>query len=150
MDDEVLEIRKAYPVVKQFLSERSIRTIERLGLYEGVPGDYATTCIEDHECVFVYFDGGIARCAFEYACREGLTKWQKPLSCHLFPIRIRRLGADFVRYEQIEECAPARARGAAEHVALVRFLKEPLVRKYGQEWCDELLARCTVQETGKG
>src|SRR5512146_2114708 len=64
-DEEVLEIEKAYPIVKQYLSEKSIRTIETSGLVDGRPGDHATMCVDQQECVYVYFDNGIAKCSFE-------------------------------------------------------------------------------------
>ena len=144
-DDEVLEIEKAYPVVKQYLKPESIRTIEDSGLYEGSPGSFATTCIERRECVFVYFEDGIARCSFERAYNEGKIDWRKPISCHLFPIRIRKFGRDFVRYEQIDECGPGRELGTQQEVKLYDFLKEPLTRKYGPAWYNKFLQRCKLK-----
>lgn len=141
-DDEVLEIEKAFPLVKAYLSQHSLQTIETTGAYEGGPGDFATTCINNRECVFVYYEEGIARCSFERAYLEGKTDWRKPLSCHLFPIRIRKFGQDFVRYEQIEECLPGRERGKTEEVKLHIFLREPLIRKYGEEWYEKFLSWC--------
>lgn len=141
-DDEVLEIEKAYPIVRQYLDERSIRTIEKEGLYEGSPGNYATTCVEHRQCVFVYFEDGIARCSFERAFREGKLEWRKPLSCHLFPLRIRRGEWETLRYEMIDQCAPGRARGAAEAVKLYQFLREALIRKYGERWYAKLQSVC--------
>ena len=144
-DDEVLEIENAYPIVKQYLSEKSIRTIEVSGMYEGSAGNFATTCIDHRECVFVYFEDGIARCSFERSYEEGKIDWRKPISCHLFPIRIRKLGQDFVRYEQIEECQGGRVSGEVHNVKLSDFLKDPLIRKYGEAWYKKFLYRCKVQ-----
>lgn len=138
-DDEVLEIQKAYPIVKKYLDEENIQTIAARGLYEGTKGDFSTTCIERRACVFVYYDEGIARCSFEKAFLNGEIDWRKPVSCHLFPIRVRSDGGKLLRYEQIEECAPGRLRGSKEQVALVDFLKEPLVRKYGEAWYRKLV-----------
>ncbi len=138
-DDEALEIEKAYPIVKKYLDEENIRTIAARGLYEGTKGDFSTTCIERRACVFVYYDEGIARCSFEKAFLNGEIDWRKPVSCHLFPIRVRSDGGKLLRYEQIEECAPGRLRGSKEQVALVDFLKEPLVRKYGEAWYRKLV-----------
>jgi hypothetical protein len=142
-DDEVLEIAKAFPVVRQFLGEKSLRAIASQGLTEGSPGDFATPCVDGQECVFVYFEDGIARCSFERAYERGLTDWRKPLSCHLFPIRIRHIGKDFVRYEMIDECAPARRKGETEGVPLRDFLREPLVRRYGETWYRKFIEHCT-------
>ncbi len=146
-DNEIREIEKAYPAVQKYLSEKSIRTIERSGLYEGVPGDYVTTCVGERECVFVYFENGIARCAFERAYLEGGTSWRKPISCHLFPIRIREhtyegLRTEALRYEQIEECTAGRERGDRDNVPLLEFLREPLIRKYGSSWFGSVQDLC--------
>ncbi|MEW6509372.1 MAG: DUF3109 family protein [Bacteroidota bacterium] len=141
-DDEVLEIAKAFPAARQFLSERSLRAVERAGLAEGGRGDYATPCIDQRECVFVFYENGIARCSFERAFDLGLTDWRKPISCHLFPIRIRHFGTDFLRYEEIDECSPGRASGTMREVRLHDFLREPLVRKYGEPWFQRFAAYC--------
>ena len=141
-DDEVLEIEKAYPAARQFLGERSIRAVASAGLTEGVKGDFATPCLDAQECVYVYFEEGIARCSFERAFELGLTDWRKPLSCHLFPIRIRQFGKDFLRYERIEECEPGRRKGETQKIHLREFLREPLIRRYGKEWYGKFIRYC--------
>jgi hypothetical protein len=141
-DDEVLEIEKAYPIVKQYLDEKNIRTIETTGLYSGPRGDYATNCIEERDCVFVCYEEAIAKCSFEKAYMNGEIDWQKPISCHLFPIRIRHMGQDFVRYEVIDECAGGRTHGTEEQLKLHDFLEAPLVRKYGEAWYNKFVAQC--------
>jgi hypothetical protein len=138
----VLEIEKAYPAARQFLGERSIRAVASAGLTEGVSGDFATPCLEGEECVFVYFEQGIARCSFERAFEHGLTDWRKPLSCHLFPLRIRQFGKDFIRYEMIDECAPGRRKGETEKIPLREFLREPLIRRYGEAWYRKFIGEC--------
>jgi|WetSurMetagenome_2_1015567.scaffolds.fasta_scaffold247044_2 hypothetical protein len=143
-DEEVREIEKAYPIVKQYLRQKSIQTIEAIGLVDGRPGDHATACIEQQECVFVYFDDGIAKCSFERAWQEGKISWRKPISCHLFPIRTHVMGRDFVRYVEIDECAGGRKRGREEKIRLVDFLKEPLIRRFGEAWYNEFLAACST------
>ncbi len=142
LDEEVERIRESYPAIRPLLSERSIRQIEATGMVEGRAGDYATPCIGDRECVFAFFENGIARCAFEQAYHQGTSRWRKPLSCHLFPIRVRRFGQDFVQYEQIDECMPARQRGVSENVPLHGFLREALVRKFGPAWYTKLSTAC--------
>jgi len=143
-DAEVEEIAGAFPHAKQFLGEVSLRAIGSGGFVEGTPGDYATACIGGRECVFAYFEEGIARCSFEAAYERGLTRWRKPLSCHLFPVRIRHFGKDYLRYEMIEECAPGRLNGESARVPLAGFLREPLVRRYGQAWYDEFMRACAA------
>jgi Protein of unknown function (DUF3109) len=141
-DDEILEIGKWFPVIREYLSAKSIATIERRGMYDGGPGGFATTCINDRECVFVYFDNGIARCAFERAFLEGKTDWRKPISCHLFPLRIHSFGKDIVRYERIDECHGGRVKGKTSAVPLFEFLREPLTRKYGEDWYNRFAGLC--------
>ena len=80
----------------------------------------------------------------EKAFDAGLSSWQKPLSCHLFPIRVHRMGREFLRYTEIEECAGGRRRGREDNIALVEFLREPLIRHYGEAWYNEFLAACTA------
>ena len=89
------------------LSEDKKRSIEELGFYEGESGDYATTCIDDKDCVFVYREKGIAKCAIEKAFNEGKISFRKPISCHLYPIRVNKFGGDILRYHEISECKPA-------------------------------------------
>lgn len=141
-DDEVLEIQKAYPSARKYLTQRSIDAIHTLGMVDGSPGSYATTCIDNRDCVFVYYDGDVAKCSFERAYEDGNTDWRKPLSCHLFPIRIRAFGKDFLRYEQLCECQPGREHGEHRQILLRDFLKEPLVRKYGERWYKEFVDYC--------
>jgi hypothetical protein len=141
-DGEIVLIAEHYPLIKEYLDPRNIAVIDREGLVEGSPGGFATTCIDRRECVFVYVDGGIARCGFERAFLEGRSTWRKPLSCHLFPVRVGNVGWTFVRYEEISECRPGRERGERERVQLHHFLRDALIRKFGQEWYTQLLERC--------
>jgi hypothetical protein len=149
-DNEISEVEKAYPAAKAYLSDKSIRAIGRSGLFDGAPGNFATTCVDDRECVFVYFEANVARCAFDRAYLDGKTSWRKPMSCHLFPVRIRDDATDgihgeILRYEQIEECRAGRERGELDRVALHDFLREPLIRKYGTEWYSEFLELCKTK-----
>jgi hypothetical protein len=145
-DGEVARITEHYPLIKEYLNPQNIEVIDREGLVEGFPGSYATTCIDRRECVFVYVDGGIARCGFERAFLEGRSTWRKPISCHLFPVRVGSAGETFVRYEKIAECGPGRERGEREGVALHHFLRDALIRKFGRQWYIQLLERCAAQQ----
>ncbi len=150
-DNEVLELRKAYPGAKQYLSQRNIDFIETHGMVDGISGSYATTCIEDRDCVFVYYDDDVAKCSLERAYEEGRTEWRKPLSCHLFPIRVRTFGQSSLRYERLAECEPGRTLGQTQGVKLRDFLKVALVRRFGAEWYRSFLDRCrTIAEDGVG
>ena len=141
-DAEVAEIVRAFPAARKYLSDEHLRVIDAEGFVEGVPGSYATVCVDNRACVFVYEDGsGIARCALERAHLEGETAWRKPISCHLFPLRISSGTPAVVRYERIPECHPAIRRGEAENVPLHEFLEEALTRRFGASWYGELLLR---------
>ncbi len=136
-DSEVQEIEHAYPVIREYLPAEHIAVIERNGLIDGVPGDHATQCVDGRACVFVYYDGAIAKCAIEKAFYEKKLSWQKPLSCHLFPIRIRKDGKE-IHYEYFSECVPALNRGIRENIELHRFVAAPLERAFGIPWTKEL------------
>jgi hypothetical protein len=143
LDEEVPEIENAFPIVRQFLPHEHLEVIRRSGMVEGFPGGYATVCVEQRACVFVYFDGDVARCAFEKAFLMGIISWQKPLSCHLFPIRIRTGEYDHLYYERIRECAAGRENGTNMKISLVRFLEDALKRKYGEDWYGQAISEFT-------
>lgn len=147
-DDELLEIKKAYPIVKRYLDDAHIRTIESKGLYEGSPGDYTTMCVENRACVFVSMEDGIARCSFEKAYLNGETDWRKPISCHLYPLRVRRRARDVLQYDVIDECAAGRRRGEQEQIPLAEFLREALTRKYGRAWYKQFKRICDRVRSG--
>lgn len=138
--DELQEVRQAYDRVLPLLTEEGIREIEARGLFRyDQEFGWVTPTIEGGICAYGYRDGaGTIRCAFEEAHRQGLTKWKKPISCHLYPIKTsvsRHEGYEMVNYEPREKlCAPACALGAKLKVPVYRFLREPIVRKYGEEF----------------
>jgi len=148
-DAELQYLVNSFPAAKKYLPPEHLQVIETDGLYEGEPGSYATTCIDEQACVFVFYEEGIAKCSFERARLNGETTWLKPLSCHLFPIRISSLFSERLRYETIAECKPALRRGAKEDVPLYEFLREPLLRKFGQAWYDEFLLQCRMRDPAR-
>ncbi len=138
LDFEIPGMEAVLPEVLPLLSEEKRRVIEKSGFYEGPRGDYATTCVDDEDCVFVYRENGIAKCAIERAFNDGKSGFRKPISCHLYPIRINRFGGDILRYHEIAECKPAVKKGESENVGVIEFLKIPLTRMYGEEWYGKL------------
>ena len=136
-DEEVAEIEKAFPLIQSILPPEHRRAITRQGLVDGSSGNYATQCVDGKACVFVYYDNGIAKCSFEKAFLEKKIQWRKPLSCHLFPIRISKDGSG-MHYEYFSECGPALQRGRKEDIALHRFIGEPLQRAFGKEFTESL------------
>lgn len=142
LEGELEEIERAYPVIRKYLSYRHRDLIEERGLFQGRNGDQTTQVVEGQACVFVTFEDGIAKCAFEKAYLSKEISWRKPISCHLFPIRIEAGLPERLRYEQISQCEPALGRGEREKVPLVDFLKCPLMRAYGERWYAEFLDYC--------
>ncbi|MCK9407656.1 MAG: DUF3109 family protein [Bacteroidetes bacterium] len=136
-DAEIIEVERAFPLIKQYLPAEHLAVIERFGLVDGSAGNFATPCVDGKACVFVYFDGDIAKCAFEKAFFEQKSQWQKPLSCHLFPIRVRKDGKE-IHYEYFSECEPALERGKSDNVALHQFVAAPLERAFGTQWNRQL------------
>ena len=141
-NDEVLEIAKAFPIIKDALTAEGLEVIESVGLVEGHEGSYATPCVNDRDCVYLVREKGIARCSFEIAYQNGLIDWQKPISCHLFPLRIRGFENDHIMYEVIDECSGGRIKGEEKNVTLVGFLRDSLVRQYGEEWYSQFVEYC--------
>ncbi len=139
-DEEVAEIERLYPVVKSLLPHEHVRVVEQHGPIDGVKGNYATQCVEGKACVFVYYDDGVAKCSFERAYFEKKIPWRKPISCHLFPVRIGRDGKE-IHYEYFKECDPALKRGAKENIPVAAFSSDSLRRAFGDEWTDDLLNR---------
>ena len=140
-DLEAEMIDKATPVALKYLSERNQGIIRALGGVEGNPGDAATRCVDDRECVYVYYEGSVAKCAIERAHFNGETEFRKPVSCHLFPIRATEvLGGTYLRYERIEQCDPALRNGRSQDVPLYKFLKEAITRAYGKRFYKELVS----------
>jgi len=142
LDDELEQIDRAFPIIKSSLPKEHLEAIAQFGLYEGKSGSYTTMCFHNRACVFVLYEDGIARCAIEKAFREGKLKWQKPISCHLFPIRVIRGVSELLRYERIAECSAAIEHGENENIFLSSFLKEPLVRAYGLAWYEDFQLTC--------
>jgi hypothetical protein len=142
LDNELEQIDRAFPIIKSSLPKEHLDTIAQFGLYEGKSGSYTTMCFHNRACVFVLYEDGIARCAIEKAFKEGKLKWQKPISCHLFPIRVSRGVSELLRYERITECAPAIEHGENKNIFLSNFLMEPLVRAYGLAWYEDFQLTC--------
>ena len=89
--------------------------------------------------------GGMCLCAIEKAYREGRIKWRKPISCYLYPVRIKRYpGYEAVNFDRWKICKCAEVLGRRENIRLYQFLKEPLIERYGQQWYDTLVANCEL------
>ncbi len=134
--EERAELERRLPRVRKHLRPEALKVIEKQGVWEEVgPERYATTCVGGAECVFVTYEGPVAVCALQKAHAGGRIDFPKPISCHLYPIRVEKIGGmDALNYEQIDLCRAARTCGVRKGVALADFLREPLIRKYGAAW----------------
>jgi uncharacterized protein DUF3109 len=146
-EEERAEVEAALEVVRSRLRPEAREVIRRRGPWEeSSPGYYATTCVGDAECVFVVYDGPVAKCALQKAHDEGKVDFPKPISCHLYPIRIGQLGEyETLNYEKIEICSPAVAHGNRSRMKLPNFLRHPLVRKYGESWYQDFIDACSAR-----
>lgn len=142
LQEELPVLEDIYEKVKPFMRRLGIDAIEREGLYTlDSDGDFVTTLVAPgKECVFVTFDEkGIAKCALEQAFNAGITQWKKPISCHLYPVRLSQLKEYVaVNYHRWQVCSPACALGKELKVPVYVFLREPLIRKFGEAWYHEL------------
>jgi len=142
LDEELAEIDKALPLVEAILPMKHREVIYQYGKYEGTSGSYTTRCINHGACVFVLYENGIAKCAFEKAYFEHTLAWRKPISCQLFPLRADSGWTRQLRYEQISECNPAIDHGVEQNIFLNDFLKDALIRAYGERWYQQFKEVC--------
>lgn len=144
--DEISDLEKAYHVVKSELRPQARRIVESEGLINGNEKEgYRLNCTDGKECVFVtYTDEGVAKCSIQKAYYDGQIDWEKPLSCHLFPVRLKRTGEfDYANFEYLPKlCSAGCANGSETGTYLADFLKKPLIRRYGKTWYDEFLQAC--------
>ena len=150
--EERATLEALVPLVADDLTPEARALIETDGVWEETDsGTYGTTCVPDGACVFVTYEQGIARCAIQKAYYEGRTPFPKPISCHLFPIRVERFGDyEALNYEKINLCDPARTYGRQHRIQLDAFLREPLVRKYGEAWYQAFQQACDAQLAPSG
>ncbi len=139
--DEVEKLEEVLPLIEDELSPEARAVIDEQGVvYVDQEGDLVTSIVNGKDCVFTcYDDKGCCYCAIEKAFREGKTDFMKPVSCHLYPIRVKDFG-EFkgVNYNRWDVCKAAVLLGQKENLPVYKFLKEPLIRKFGAEWYEEL------------
>jgi hypothetical protein len=143
LDESELEIlEEIYPIVKPYLSKEGIKEIEKTGKHTtDDDGDLCTPVIGGRECVYAIYDKkGVLKCGIEQAYNDGKISWKKPISCHLYPIRITtKKNFEALNYHKWHICSPACALGKELQVPVYKFLKDPLIRKYGEPWYKELV-----------
>jgi hypothetical protein len=140
-DKELDEVKASYEIVKPRMTNDGIKEVEQNGLYRyDREFGWVTPTVDDKICAYGYRDKkGIIKCVFEEAYNDGEIKWKKPISCHLYPIKASKSkyakGTVMLNYDPREDmCSPACSLGKELKVPVYRFLKEPLIREYGQEF----------------
>lgn len=153
-NDEIPVLKKAYKLLKDELRPAARKVVEEEGLIKGNnKKGYEINCIDENECVFVeYTDDDIAICAIQKAYYEGRLEWEKPISCHLFPVRLKRiLDFDYANFEYVPSlCSSGCESGKEKGTYLSEFLEKPLVRRYGNEWYEEFSEACEELRNKEG
>ncbi len=139
-DDEADVIEEYLEEIKPYMRAEGLRAVgEKGGWVIDNDGDKVTPLVGWEECAFVFFEEGIARCAIEKAYEEGTISFQKPESCHLYPIRVSKLKKGIaLNYHRWGICESARVLGEKEGVPVFRFLKDPISRVFGTPFYQEL------------
>jgi len=144
--NEIPVLRKAFKQLKGELAPEAVEKSEKEGLVLGNSEEgYEINCIDSGDCVFVKKDElGVATCAIQEAFYDGRFNWEKPISCHLYPVRLKNIGTlEYANFEYIPElCSAGCSHGESTGTYLSDFLEKALVRRYGQIWYDEFIDTC--------
>lgn len=150
-DDERKILEDVFPAVREFMRHEGIQAVLEQGTsVTDFEGDLTTPLVNNAECAYVFFDEkGIALCAHEAAFNAGKSSFPKPLSCHLYPIRITHYrNFDALNYHEWNVCEPACSCGEALQVPVYKFLKKPLIRAFGADWYKQVeLAAGMIQQS---
>lgn len=139
--EEAIKLEEILPLVEPYMTPEGKAVVGHQGTsVVDSDGDTVTPLVNNQECAFTFKDErGIVKCAVEKAFLDGKTDFRKPVSCHLFPIRITEYKRfDAVNYQELKICKPGRECGRGQKLPLYQFLKEPLTRKYGESWYEQL------------
>lgn len=139
-ESEIGGLEEAAEKIWDDLSEDARTVIRKHGVVTvDRDGEFVTSIVDGRDCVFTCHENGCCYCAIERACRNNGLNVQKPLSCHLYPIRVSKVGDSLaLNYHRWSVCRPAVEQGRRLNLPLYKFLREPLIRAFGQEWWDEL------------
>lgn len=152
--EEADRLQELLPRILPYLNEKARKVVLEEGVsYIDEEGDLVTQLVDGANCVFTTFgSNGVCLCALEKARREGETDFFKPISCALYPVRVKEYdGFTAVNYHRWKICKGAEVMGRAKGVRAYEFLREPLTRRFGPEWYDELAftAEEYLRQSGK-
>ena len=150
--EEIPVLRKAFEKLKGKLNPEAREVVDKKGVVQvNSKKGYEISCISSGECIFVEKDeDGVATCAIQSAFYNGEFSWEKPISCHLYPVRLKHIaGFDYANFEYIPElCSAGCRRGESEGIYLAEFLEDSLTRRYGSEWYQDFLEACKEVRNG--
>lgn len=136
-EDELEIIEKEYPNYRQFMTGEGVAAIEEQGFYViDDDGDFTTPLVDDAQCAYAFSEDGVTMCAMERAYIKGLTPFIKPISCHLYPIRLTTFsnGSIGLNYHRWAVCSSAIAKGRELGLPMYKMLKTPIIRKFGESF----------------
>lgn len=136
--EEIDKIDAILPVVLDYLPQKHSKEIQKKGFWVKKHDQLMTRSMNNRECVFVYYEGDIAKCGIEKAYGDGKVDFIKPISCHLFPIRISDFGGQVLRFEKYSECQPAIEKGNNTKIKIIDFCKDALERRFGSKWLNTI------------
>ena len=143
-EEELKTLKDLYPLYKEFIPEKGQERIEKHGFFEFIEEtqEYATTLMENGACAYLsYNPDGSAYCGIEKAYNAGAIDYRKPISCHLYPIRVtanEKLAFEALNYDVWDICSAACTKGEEQQIRVYEFAKDALVRKYGESFYEEL------------
>lgn len=141
LNEETALLRDIFPAIKPYLRPESVEAITVSGTHvvDRNDDEPVTPLLNDKECVYAFFENGIARCAIEKAWTDGVISFRKPVSCHLYPIRVRDYDNFMaVNYDRWPVCKPATVRGKKLNVPVFVFCRESIIRRFGRDFFREL------------
>jgi hypothetical protein len=147
--EETIILENIWLHIKPFMNQKGIEAVEKQGTWiRAQDGSLETPLVNGKECAYTIFENGIAACGIEKAFLAGATDFRKPVSCHLYPVRIdeQKNNFELMRYDVWDICAPACKLGAKERVPVFRFVKDAIIRKYGTEFYEQLEAVALYHE----
>lgn len=136
--EEICIIEKLIPEIRVYMETEKINEMMAKGFYENYNNKYYLNTLNGNDCVFVYKENGIAKCAIEKAFLDGRIKFRKPVSCELFPVRYNG-EINYLRYEKIHECESALEKGKIKKITIAEFACDALKRKFGEEFHEEMM-----------
>jgi hypothetical protein len=147
--EEAATLERIWPDLWPYLRPEGIRAAEAQGTsLADIEGELVTPLVNNEECAYTVIEDGIYKCGIEMAFIAGAVDFRKPLSCHLFPVRVKQYSSfRAVNYEEWAICRPGVAAGVKKNSPLWDYLKDPLVRAFGEEWYDKL--KWSAEEYGK-